>query len=120
MPSERGSTATGSPMRIDDETAGIPLVSTAPGAFAGELITARGCYICKQDYATIHHFYDALCPACAEFNLRKRTELADLTGTTIETAIRVMSRWSKQNLVHTEKDGFLIVNRQGLESLSFE
>ena len=33
-------TATGSPMRIDDDTAGIPLVSSAPGAFAGEMITA--------------------------------------------------------------------------------
>lgn len=30
------STATGSPMRIDDETKGIPLVSNATGAFAGE------------------------------------------------------------------------------------
>jgi hypothetical protein len=39
-------TATGSPLRIDDETNGIPLASNAPGAFAGELLTARGCYIC--------------------------------------------------------------------------
>ena len=45
-----------------------------------EMVEPRNCYICKQDYSTIHHFYDALCPACAEFNLRKRTELADLTG----------------------------------------
>ena len=29
---------------------------------------------------TIHHFYDQLCPACAEFNFAKRTELADLRG----------------------------------------
>ena len=28
----------------------------------------------------IHHFYDQLCPACAELNFRKRTELADLRG----------------------------------------
>jgi NAD(P)-dependent dehydrogenase (short-subunit alcohol dehydrogenase family) len=38
------------------------------------------CYICKQKYSTIHHFYDQMCPACAEFNLTKRTELADLRG----------------------------------------
>src|SRR5688572_23094749 len=38
------------------------------------------CYVCKQDYTAIHHFYDQLCPACAEFNFFKRTELADLTG----------------------------------------
>jgi CRP/FNR family transcriptional regulator, nitrogen oxide reductase regulator len=37
-----------------------------------------------------------------------RQEIADLLGTTIETAIRVMSRWQKDGLVDTEKDGFLI------------
>ncbi len=38
------------------------------------------CYICKQDFTQVHHFYDQLCPACAKFNFRKRTETADLTG----------------------------------------
>jgi NAD(P)-dependent dehydrogenase (short-subunit alcohol dehydrogenase family) len=38
------------------------------------------CYVCKQDYTTLHHFYDQLCPACAAFNYHKRTETADLTG----------------------------------------
>jgi CRP/FNR family transcriptional regulator len=47
-----------------------------------------------------------------------RQELADMTGTTIETAIRIMSRWSKQNIVHTEKEGFLLINRGALESLA--
>jgi CRP/FNR family transcriptional regulator len=46
-----------------------------------------------------------------------RQELADLTGTTVETAIRIMSRWGKWNLVRTEKDGFLILNRPSLEQL---
>ena len=41
---------------------------------------AQNCYICKQDYSVIHHFYDQLCPSCAELNFRKRTELADLRG----------------------------------------
>jgi len=40
----------------------------------------RNCYICKQDYTHVHHFYDKLCPACGELNFAKRTELADLTG----------------------------------------
>jgi NAD(P)-dependent dehydrogenase (short-subunit alcohol dehydrogenase family) len=40
----------------------------------------RHCYVCKQHYATLHHFYDQLCPACAELNFFKRTELADLSG----------------------------------------
>ncbi|HEY3161183.1 MAG TPA: SDR family oxidoreductase [Vicinamibacterales bacterium] len=38
------------------------------------------CYVCKEKYTRIHHFYDQLCPACAELNYRKRTELADLRG----------------------------------------
>ncbi|MGO2536870.1 MAG: SDR family NAD(P)-dependent oxidoreductase [Brachybacterium tyrofermentans] len=45
-------TATGSPLRIDDETKGIPLVSATKGAYAGELNKARGCYICKRDQRT--------------------------------------------------------------------
>jgi NAD(P)-dependent dehydrogenase (short-subunit alcohol dehydrogenase family) len=40
----------------------------------------RNCYVCKRDYTSIHHFYDHLCPECAELNFRKRTELADLSG----------------------------------------
>jgi CRP/FNR family transcriptional regulator len=37
-----------------------------------------------------------------------RQEIADLVGTTVETAIRVMSRWQKDGLVDTSRDGFLI------------
>ncbi|MDP3893026.1 SDR family NAD(P)-dependent oxidoreductase [Nocardioides sp.] len=73
-------TATGSAMRIDDETAGIPLVSTAQGAFAGELITARGCYICKEDFTLVDAFYHWLCPRCAAFSHSKRDQRTDLSG----------------------------------------
>jgi NAD(P)-dependent dehydrogenase (short-subunit alcohol dehydrogenase family) len=38
------------------------------------------CYVCKQKYSVIHHFYDQLCPSCAQVNFTKRTELADLHG----------------------------------------
>jgi NAD(P)-dependent dehydrogenase (short-subunit alcohol dehydrogenase family) len=48
-----------------------------PHRDAGE---TQNCYICKRDYTTVHHFYDQLCPECAELNYRKRTELADLRG----------------------------------------
>ena len=41
---------------------------------------AQNCYICKRDYSALHHFYDQLCPACAELNYAKRTESADLSG----------------------------------------
>ncbi|WP_353353547.1 SDR family NAD(P)-dependent oxidoreductase [Intrasporangium sp. DVR] len=74
------STATGSPMRIDDETKGIPLVSTASGAFAGELVNPRGCYICKSDYTLVDAFYHWLCPQCAGLSHAKRDQRTDLTG----------------------------------------
>ena len=45
-----------------------------------EVVEPQNCYVCKQDYRTIHHFYDQLCPACAELNFFKRTETADLRG----------------------------------------
>ena len=73
-------TATGSPMRIDDETQGIPLVSSVQGAFAGRLINPRGCYICKNDYTLVDAFYHWLCPSCAAFSHGKRDQRTDLTG----------------------------------------
>jgi CRP-like cAMP-binding protein len=47
-----------------------------------------------------------------------RQELADMTGTTIETSIRIMSRWSKDDVLRTEKDGFIIVDRRTLDELA--
>jgi NAD(P)-dependent dehydrogenase (short-subunit alcohol dehydrogenase family) len=40
----------------------------------------RFCYVCKQPFEALHHFYDQLCPPCAAFNFQKRDEQADLTG----------------------------------------
>lgn len=47
-----------------------------------------------------------------------RQDLADLTGTTIETCIRVMSRWGKQGLVRTEPEGFVVVDAEALRRLA--
>ena len=47
-----------------------------------------------------------------------RQELADLTGTTIETCIRLMSRWGKEGLLATERDGFVLRDRTALEALT--
>jgi CRP-like cAMP-binding protein len=47
-----------------------------------------------------------------------RQELADMIGTTIETSIRIMSRWGKDNIVRTEKDGFMVVDRPALEAVA--
>jgi len=40
----------------------------------------RHCYVCKADFRELHHFYDQMCPRCAELNWRKRTATADLRG----------------------------------------
>jgi CRP/FNR family transcriptional regulator len=45
-----------------------------------------------------------------------RQELADMIGTTIETAIRIMSRWGKDEVVRTDKDGFTLLDRTALEA----
>jgi NAD(P)-dependent dehydrogenase (short-subunit alcohol dehydrogenase family) len=73
-------TATGSPQRIDDETEGLPLVSSVAGALAGVFVRPRPCYICKQDYTEVDAFYHQLCPSCATVNRAHRDARADLTG----------------------------------------
>ncbi len=61
-------------------------VFTTPNVFppenfeARESIEPQHCYVCKQKYSEIHHFYYQLCPACASFNFQKRTETANLHG----------------------------------------
>ncbi|WP_051755642.1 SDR family NAD(P)-dependent oxidoreductase [Nocardia sp. NRRL WC-3656] len=73
-------TATGSPNRIDDETAGIPLSTSVDGDAAGTLLRARPCYICKQRYTRVDRFYHQLCPDCAARNHAKRDARTDLSG----------------------------------------
>src|SRR5271170_1983145 len=45
-----------------------------------EVVEPQNCYVCKKNYSAIHHFYDQLCPKCADLNFFKRTETADLRG----------------------------------------
>ncbi|MEM7166924.1 MAG: SDR family oxidoreductase [Planctomycetota bacterium] len=58
------------------ETAAAEEVATEKA----QLLEARTCYICKAEYREVHSFYDALCPECADFNLIKRHQTADLSG----------------------------------------
>jgi len=74
------STATAAPGRVDDETSGVELVSTVPGASAGTLIRARPCYQCKLRYTEVDAFYHQLCPSCAAVNRERREARTDLTG----------------------------------------
>ncbi len=48
-----------------------------------------------------------------------RQEIAELTGTTVETAIRVMSRWGKDELVTTTSDGFVLNDEAALRHIAY-
>ena len=74
------STATGSPMRIDDETKGVPLTSSTGDRFAGELQIPRGCYMCHEKYTLVAAFYHWLCPDCATKSHARRDQGTDLRG----------------------------------------
>jgi NAD(P)-dependent dehydrogenase (short-subunit alcohol dehydrogenase family) len=45
-----------------------------------ELRRPKSCYVCKAEFARLHHFYDALCPECADLNYAKRFQTASLAG----------------------------------------
>lgn len=47
-----------------------------------------------------------------------RQDVADLLGTTPESAIRLMSRWQKETLVLTERDGFVIPRVEALRRIA--
>lgn len=57
--------------------ASLPL--TLSDATAGTLRSQR-CYVCKQGFQQLHHFYHSLCPVCADKNWQKRHQQADLRG----------------------------------------
>ncbi len=47
-----------------------------------------------------------------------RQDLADLCGTTIETAIRVMTRLSREGIVRTAARGFMVTDAAGLDRIA--
>ncbi len=46
----------------------------------GASVAPRNCYVCKEIFTTLHHFYDTMCSTCGDFNYAKRFQTADLTG----------------------------------------
>jgi len=44
-----------------------------------KLTSPRNCYVCKEKYEYLHHFYDAMCTECGDFNYAKRFQRADMT-----------------------------------------
>jgi NAD(P)-dependent dehydrogenase (short-subunit alcohol dehydrogenase family) len=45
-----------------------------------ELASSRNCYVCKDQFTKLHHFYDTMCTACGDFNYAKRFQTADVNG----------------------------------------
>jgi CRP-like cAMP-binding protein len=46
-----------------------------------------------------------------------RQDIADMVGCTLETAIRILSRWQKEGFIRTEEGVITILNRQELSRL---
>lgn len=46
-----------------------------------------------------------------------RQDLADMVGTSVETAIRVLSKWSRQGVVRTTRDGLQVQSCQALRAV---
>ena len=55
-------------------------VTCAAGSEVKELLKAQSCYVCKNPFTELHHFYHQLCPGCASLNWEKRFQRADLCG----------------------------------------
>ena len=51
-----------------------------PAPIVEELKKSRNCYVCKEEFRQVHHFYDQMCPSCAALNWQKRHQTADLRG----------------------------------------
>jgi CRP/FNR family transcriptional regulator len=47
-----------------------------------------------------------------------RQEVAELVGTTVESAIRVLSRWGREELVITRESSFLIPSLERLKAVA--
>lgn len=59
-------------------TAPLQITSSTSGENAQTLNSPRNCYVCKAEFVKLHHFYDSMCPSCAEFNYQKRFQRANL------------------------------------------
>ncbi len=76
--------ATGIRQARREETFSAPLQVALPSSASGpgseRLSSPRNCYICKEEYTSLHFFYDALCSTCGDLNYRKRFQSASLQG----------------------------------------
>jgi len=79
-PAVGASPATHLPGEGTDASSGSHEHEDGAAAPARQAEESQHCYVCKQHYTELHHFYDQLCPPCAALNYAKRSELADLSG----------------------------------------
>ncbi|WP_405801974.1 SDR family NAD(P)-dependent oxidoreductase [Streptomyces sp. NBC_01506] len=74
----------GTVMGAPDRTMDAALPDAQGDADVGELGRELGrpqrCYVCKDHYRRVHHFYHRLCPDCAHDNLTRRGARTDLRG----------------------------------------
>ena len=80
----RARNATGIRTARTDEVFTAPAQITAGPAGSDrkreELHSPRNCYVCKQEFTTLHFFYDTLCKKCGDLNYQKRFQTASLHG----------------------------------------
>lgn len=44
------------------------------------LSSPRNCYVCKEEFTTLHFFYDSMCKSCGDLNYKKRFQTAPMNG----------------------------------------
>ena len=74
---------TGIRIAREDDVFQAPLQLTDDSALQRDdlkLNSPRNCYVCKAEFTQLHHFYDQMCPKCADLNYQKRFQTADLKG----------------------------------------
>lgn len=109
---DRSTVAETGRVRLERTGQHVPAANgNTPKAFASLQAKSRSCYICKQAYREVHHFYHLLCPECARINDTKRQQSVDLskrqslvTGGRIkigfQTALKLL-RWGAHVTVTT-------------------
>jgi len=80
-------------------------------------------YVEQRISALLSRLADQMGVAGADGSVRiavklSRQDLADLCGTTLESAIRTMTHLARENVVKTTRRGFLVSNRSQLERLA--
>lgn len=83
MMERKARAATGIRIAREDEVFSAPLLLTDENITQREdlqLNSPRNCYVCKDEFTQLHHFYDTMCPKCADLNYKKRFQTADLKG----------------------------------------